>query len=124
MKLLLISFEYPPYPLAGTGLYAFNLVKNLKNHDVTLITPYFGNGEKNEQHGKLKINRIDIKGFGFLSSKVNKSFIDKKHLFGLSLRQYFKKINLNEFELLHCINAWESDLFDFKYLNKYINNRK
>ena len=120
MKLLLVSFEYPPYPLAGTGLYALNLVKNLKNHDVTLITPYFGNGERNEQNGKLKIKRIDVKGFNFLPSKVNKSFVDKKHLFGLSLRKYFKKINLNEFELLHCINAWESDLFDFKHLNKYI----
>ena len=121
MKLLLITFEYPPYPLAGTGLYAVNLIKNLKKHDVTVITPYFGLGEREEQIDKVKIKRIDVKGLSFLPSKVNKSFIDKKHLFGLTLRNYLKNINLDDFDLMHCINSWESDFLDFNYLKKYFN---
>ena len=121
MKLLLASFEYPPYPLAGTGLYAVNLVRNLKEHDVTVLTPYHGIGEKFEEDKGININRIDVAGLKFLPSRVNRSFIDKRILFALTLKKYLRKLNLNEYDLFHCLNVQDANFFDYELLNKYFN---
>ncbi len=121
MKILLATFEYPPYPLAGTGLYAVNLVKNLKNHEVTVITPYHGLGEKHEKTGNITVNRIDVVGLRFLPSKVNRSFIDKRLLFALTLKKYLKTLDLKEYDLFHCLNVQDANFFDYNLLNKYFN---
>lgn len=120
MNILIATLEYLPYPLAGSGIYAMNLVKFLKNHEITLITPYHGMGERYEKKGNLEIHRIDVKGLSFLPSKANRSFIDKRILFSIALRKYLKeKIDLKKYDFFHCLNAQEANFIDYDFLKKY-----
>jgi len=113
LKLLLISFEFPPYPLAGTGQYALNLIKSLKNHEVTLLTAAHGESESDNE---CTVKKVDI---GFKASKVNRSFIDKKTLFAFKLRKFMRNLNLRDYDLLHSITLRDSAFLDYDYLHKF-----
>lgn len=119
LKLLLVSFEFPPYPLAGTGLYTLNLINNLKNHEITLITP----NHQGEIKEEIKNNNLELKKVDVLSNKnakVNKSFIDKKSLFSLKTRKLLKRIDLKNWDIFHSITLRDGAFLDYNYLNNYL----
>jgi glycosyltransferase involved in cell wall biosynthesis len=120
LNLLLLGFEYPPYPLAGTGRFAVNLIKNLKNHRVTFITPKHGDTQEFEQAGNLTIIRLPVAGTRKVA-KVNVSLIDKKTLFSIKANKYIKgKINLKEYDLLHSLTLRDGAFLDHKHITKQI----
>ena len=120
LKILLLVFEFPPYPFAGTGMYAFNLANYLaKNHDVTIIMPNHP-GSTNEVIDKnIKFIKIDSMTTS-KAAKVNRSFIDKKTLFSLGARKLLKKINLKEYDIFHSLTERDGALLDYKYMNKFV----
>ncbi len=62
MRLLMISWEYPPHMQGGLGRHVLELLPALRqNPGVTihLVTPRFGEGEAYESFGNLVIHRVD-----------------------------------------------------------------
>ncbi len=110
LKLLLAAFEFPPYPLAGTGQYAVNLVKGLKGHNITFVTAAHG---KSGLEGLANIVQI---GRPIGAAKANRSIIDRKTLFSLSLRKYLKTVRLEGFDLFHSITLRDAAFLDYNYL--------
>ena len=83
LNILLLSFEFPPYPLAGAGQYALNLVKALKDHHVTIITPNHSGHDSEENIEGATVKRVHISSLQTLNklsgkATANRSFIDKK----------------------------------------------
>lgn len=117
LKLLLVSFEFPPYPLAGTGLYTLNLINNLKNHEVTLITPDHKGEIKEYINPNLKIKKVDLNS---KEAKVNRSFIDKKSLFSMKAKKLIKSLNLKDYDIMHSITLRDGAFLDYNYMNNYL----
>lgn len=113
LKLLLAGFEFPPYPLAGTGQYAVNLIKHLEGHDITLITAAHGYSELEKE---INVKKIDI---GFRASKVNRSFLDKKTIFAFKLRKYLKSIGLRH-DLFHSLTLRDAAFIDHKFIQQHM----
>ena len=120
LKILLLVFEFPPYPFAGTGMYAFNLANYLaKNHDVTIIMPNHPGSTKEVIDKNIKFIKIDSMTTS-KAAKVNRSFIDKKTLFSLGARKLLKKINLKEYDIFHSLTERDGALLDYRYMNKFV----
>ncbi|HLC86645.1 glycosyltransferase family 4 protein [Candidatus Woesearchaeota archaeon] len=117
LRLLLVSFEFPPYPLAGTGMYTLNLVNNLKNHEVTLITPNHKGEIKEPINKNLILKKVDL---SYKEAKVNRSFIDKKTLFSLKAKKLIKTLNLKDYDIMHSITLRDGAFLDYNYMNKYL----
>lgn len=102
MKLLIITHEFPPNVTSGSGVHITELVEELvKNkHDVTVITTDEKEGKKYESTGNLEIYRISIFKSAFLD-KIIPNFLDHRILLGLKLKKFIKKINLEEYDLIH-----------------------
>ena len=128
LRILLVSFEFPPYPLAGVGLYALNLTKSLTQlgHEVTVITPNHSGKDSEEKIEGATVKRVPISSLQFLNkftgkNKVNRSFLDKKTLFARALKDFIKKeINLGDYDLFHSLNERDAAFLDFSYINKYL----
>jgi len=120
LNILLLAFEFPPYPLAGTGFYAYNLVKSLKGHNVTLLTPnHSGRDQNPELPDNVEIKRIPT--FSLLTGQAtaNRRFIDKKTLFALKVKNYIKEnINLKDYNIFHSLNERDAAFLDYTYMNK------
>ncbi len=124
LDILLLAFEFPPYPLAGTGLYALNLVKSLKKHNVTVLTPNHSGKDSSEQIENATIKRISLSSFTLINkfsgqAKVNRSFIDKKTLFSLKAKRYIREqVALGEYDLFHSLNERDGAFLDYAMMNK------
>ena len=125
-NILLLSFEFPPYPLAGTGFYAYNLVKSLEGHNVTLLTPnHSGHDQNPELPDNVQIKRIPMTSFNLFNklsgqTTANRSFIDRKTLFAMKVRNSIKKeLNLNDYDLFHSLNERDAAFLDLKYMNQF-----
>ena len=94
LNILLASFEFPPYPLAGTGMFALNLTKELKDHNVTVLTPYYGDGKQNEVVDGVNVLRVTLNSKGL--PKVNRSFIDNRSIFAYKLSKYMKNMFISK----------------------------
>ncbi|MFA4887491.1 MAG: glycosyltransferase family 4 protein [Candidatus Nanoarchaeia archaeon] len=128
LNILLANFEFPPYPLAGTGTYALVLVKALTQlgHHVTILTPNHSGQDGMENVEGATVKRVDVSGIQLINkfmgqAKTNRSFLDKKTLFALALKNYIKKnLNLNDYDLFHSLNERDAAFLDFKYMNKHL----
>ncbi len=118
LKLLFVAFEFPPYPLAGTGMYALNLLNNLNKHEITLITADHKGSIKEEINSNIKIIKLDTSSSS--ESSVNRSFIDKKSLFSMKARKYLKNINLKDYNVLHSLTLRDGAFLDYRYLNNHL----
>lgn len=120
LDIMLVSSEYPPFPIAGSGMFTLNLIKELKHHNISVITPYDGIGPKNEIKGNIKINRINTLTTSLkrlLPQKHNRTFIDRRVMFSIALRKYLKSINLKNYDVLHSINLLDASFLDYNYVN-------
>ncbi|MHB0856323.1 MAG: glycosyltransferase family 4 protein [Anaerolineae bacterium] len=61
MRVLMFSWEYPPYVVGGLGAHVDGLLPALTDRgvEVHLLTPRFGGGERVERVGRSTIHRID-----------------------------------------------------------------
>lgn len=123
LNILLITSEYPPFPIAGSGMFTVNLIKELKQHSITVITPYDSIGPKEEHKGNLKVIRINtfttaIKKL--LPQKHNRTFLDRRIMFSFALRKFLRTLNLEGYDILHSINLIDATFLDYEYLKKHI----
>lgn len=123
LDLVLTSTEYPPFPLAGEGMFAWNYAtKCLKNHNVTMVALWVKGAKEYEQIDNLTIRRVKTP-LGNLchNPKQNKSFIDRRAIFGMVLNKYLNKnLKLNEYDLLHNLGCLHSSFLDYKKINKQL----
>jgi len=61
MRVLMLSWEYPPYVVGGLGKHVAELVPALAQQDVEvhLVTPRWTGGDSSEKHDNLHIHRVD-----------------------------------------------------------------
>jgi glycogen(starch) synthase len=62
MRILMFSWEYPPYVVGGLGKHTAELLPplgNLPGIDLHLVTPRWGGGEPLEQVGRAMVHRVD-----------------------------------------------------------------
>ncbi len=62
MKVLMFSWEYPPYIVGGLGKHVEELVPplgDLQNLEVHLVTPRMGGGAPAERVGQVTVHRVD-----------------------------------------------------------------
>ncbi|MCG2767389.1 MAG: glycosyltransferase family 4 protein [Chloroflexota bacterium] len=61
MRVLMLSWEYPPYVIGGLGKHVAELVPALAQQDVEvhLVTPRWTGGDSTEKHDNLHIHRVD-----------------------------------------------------------------
>src|SRR3989344_6130733 len=128
LNILLANFEFPPYPLAGTGTYALVLSKELirLGHNVTILTPNHSGNDSTEKVEGVTVKRVDVSDIQLINkftgqAKTNRSFLDKKTLFALALKNYIKKhLNLDDYDLYHSLNERDAAFLDFTYMNKHL----
>lgn len=121
MRILLTSMEYPPYQVAGSGMFAWNLSQSLKGHEVTVITQYVDGAKEEQIIGNVKLIRIKPALFKSATSKEQgKKIIDQRILFGLSLRKYLNKIDLTQYDVLHNIDLISASFLNYKKINKQV----
>ncbi len=126
LNIILISFEYPPYPLAGTGMYAFNLINYLKTdykeqYKITLLTPkHDATSLDYEVIDNLTIYRLPLQKKITLA-KENRSFLDKHTLFAKKANAFLKSgtLDLTKYDLLHSITLRDAAFLDHTYLHSY-----
>jgi len=58
MRVMLLTWEFPPYKVGGIGSHCYDLSQSLAEmgHDVHVIT--YGDSEKTEQVGKVAVHRV------------------------------------------------------------------
>lgn len=128
MNILIITTEYPPYPIAGSGMYAVNLSEILsREHKITIVAPYYGKGLLEEKSGNITIYRIKNLFFSFINLlgsspfKTNKKFIDRRICFGLMLHAFFRNNNpAGKYDIVHFINIQEAAFAPLHTLIKQI----
>jgi len=123
LNILLATTEYPPYPLVGTGMFAYNLSKEIKKHNLTIITLWVKGSEIKEEKDNITIKRIktNLGPFNSIISqpKKNRSMIDRRILFGRALRKFLKKeVNLKEYDVLHNIDVMSASFLNHKEIRK------
>ncbi len=62
MRILMFSWEYPPYVVGGLGKHVAELLPplgNLAGVELHLVTPRWGGGEPLEQVGRATVHRVD-----------------------------------------------------------------
>jgi glycosyltransferase involved in cell wall biosynthesis len=94
MRILFITFEYPPHINGGAGVYAVNITRELINldNDVTIITPLINGAKIYEKSGKLTIYRIP------LENKLPLKAVQ----FWIKIPNIVKKAKLsNNFDIVH-----------------------
>lgn len=66
MRLLMLSWEYPPHIVGGLGRHVADLLPSLaaQGMDVHLFTPRWAGGKGQEKEGKATIHRIDPPAVG------------------------------------------------------------
>lgn len=125
LNMLIATMEYPPYPIGGIGAFALNLMSEFKNHNITVLTHQVkGSESKSEENdGNITVKRLKTPGLSFLhksiSQKQNRSVIDQRILFGISLRNFLKKeANLKDYDIMHNIDVNSAQFIDYKEINK------
>jgi len=109
MKICFITHEYPPNIISGLGTALVNLVKGLKDHEITIITPLARGGKTHEKIDNIEIIRVPI-----LNSKLLNKFnlLDPRILFSLKLRSLKKSFDFKKFDLLHIYDVHDSYFID------------
>lgn len=123
LKIILLTTEYPPGLVAGSGKFILNLIEGLRKHNVTVITPYTGVGKQIEYKDGVEVRRIKTLTSPFdklLKNKLKRHFIDRRMTFSLALRNYLKGMNLEKYDILHSVSPTESCFLDFNFINKKI----
>lgn len=62
MRILMFSWEYPPYVVGGLGKHAAELLPplgNMPGMDLHLVTPHWGGGQPLERVGQATIHRVE-----------------------------------------------------------------
>ena len=61
MRVLMLSWEYPPYVIGGLGKHVAELVPALVQQDVEvhLVTPRWTGGDSTKKRDNLHIHRVD-----------------------------------------------------------------
>lgn len=124
LNILLSTNEYPPYPLGGSGMFALNLSESIREHNITIITSWIKGEKELEKRGNITIIRLKnpvSKFISRISSKMeNRNLIDRRILFGLSLRKFVKTIKLSEYDVLHNIDLISGSFLDYGWISKKI----
>jgi glycogen(starch) synthase len=86
MRILMFSWEYPPYVVGGLGKHTaelFPLLGNLPEIDLHLVTPRWGGGAAVEQVGRATVHRVDPRvaegDFYTLAWQTNRSLEEYAH---------------------------------------------
>ena len=94
MRIAFITFEYPPFILGGSGIYAENITQELAKlgHQIEVFTPGTDELEEVNVSNNLKIKRIG----------TNKNLPFKGVQFWLRLPKIIKEAeNIGEFDVIH-----------------------
>ena len=103
MRVLMFSWEYPPYVVGGLGKHTAELIPpmgTLPNLEVHLVTPRLGGGEQVEQVGQVTIHRVE-------PPPVEGDFYTSAWQTNLRLEEYANQLcdDTGPFELVH-IHDW------------------
>ncbi len=103
MRILMFSWEYPPYVVGGLGKHVAELLPclgSLPNVELTLITPRWNGGEPLERVAQATIHRVDL-------PIAEGDFYTKAWQTNLRLEQYAHRLweEAGPFELIH-VHDW------------------
>ena len=94
MRIAFVTFEYPPFIIGGSGIYAINVTRELAElgHEVTVFTPEIESIESVDNTENLKVCRIAL----------NDNLPFKAFQFWLKLPKAIMKTELsNKFDIIH-----------------------
>jgi glycogen(starch) synthase len=103
MRILMFSWEYPPYVVGGLGKHTAELLPplgNLPGMDLHLVTPRWGGGEPLERVGQATVHRVD-------TPTVEGDFYALAWQTNLRLEEYARRLwgEAGPFDLVH-VHDW------------------
>ncbi|MFQ5886071.1 MAG: glycosyltransferase family 4 protein [Anaerolineae bacterium] len=101
MRVLMLSWEYPPHIVGGLGRHVADLLPSLATQgvEVHLLTPRWAGGKSEEKRGKATIHRIDppaVEGGSLFATAWQTNMALEEHAVPLQERKPFDIIHTHD----------------------------